>query len=133
MGTSAWDVLVSKGMAAMIVTGVFSIFLAVLVLWLAFRLVIGYVPSFSRSLMAVLVSDGIVLLLGVAASLALPNRFSAWWLLPLQFLIGVYVVNQYLLTKFGKQIGYVKAGIVELLFMGVCFLLAMLFSATLAV
>lgn len=130
MGTS-FAALAGMGMMALLIMIVGGILLGALVLCLAFRLVIGYMPSYLRALGAVVLTFVAV----VAASLVLGMlTHGGGGLLSavVNFLVGAAVVNYLLLSQDGSQIGYGKACLVELVYMVIGFVLAVIIGLLLA-
>lgn len=132
MGTSTLAALAGMGLFAILVMIVVGVLLAALVLSVAFRLVVGYMPSYLRAL-------GAVVLTWIAAAVAMVvvgmvSHGSAGGLLSLvvQFLVGAAVVNYLLLAQNGSQIGYGKACVVELVYMVIGFVLALVVGLLLA-
>ncbi|EIM03701.1 hypothetical protein LRK24_03990 [Rhodanobacter denitrificans] len=133
MGTSTLAALAGMGLFAIVVMTVVGILLAALVLSVAFRLVVGYMPSYLRAL-------GAVVLTWIAAAVAMVlvgmvTHGSAGGLLSLlvQFLVGAAVVNYLLLAQNGSQIGYGKACVVQLIYLVIFIVLAVIFAALAAV
>ncbi|HTH68723.1 MAG TPA: hypothetical protein VL545_10730 [Rhodanobacter sp.] len=117
MGTSMFAALAGMGLFAILMMIVVGVLLAALVLSVAFRLVVGYMPSYLRAI-------GALVLTWIAAAVAMVlvgmvTRGSAGGLLSLlvQFLVGAAVVNYLLLAQNGSQIGYGKACVVQLVYL----------------
>jgi hypothetical protein len=130
MGTS-FAALAGMGMVALLVMIVGGILLGALVLCVAFRLVVGYMPSYLRALGAVVLTFVAVL----AASLVLGMLMHGGGGLlaaVVNFLVGAAVVNYLLLSQDGSQIGYGKACLVELVYMVIGFVLALIIGLVLA-
>jgi hypothetical protein len=133
MGTSTLAALAGMGLFAILVMIVVGVLLAALVLSVAFRLVVGYMPSYLRAL-------GAVVLTWIAAAVALVvvgmvSHGGAGGLLSLavQFLVGAAVVNYLLLSQNGSQIGYGKACVVQLIYLVIFIVLALILGAIMAV
>ena len=133
MGTSTFAALAGMGLFAILVMIVVGILLAALVLSVAFRLVVGYMPSYLRAL-------GAVVLTWIAGAVAMVivgmvSHGSAGGLLSLvvQFLVGDAVVNYLLLSQNGSQIGYGKACVVQLIYLVIFIVLALILGAIMAV
>ena len=133
MGTSTLAALAGMGLFAILVMIVVGILLAALVLSVAFRLVVGYMPSYLRAL-------GAVVLTWIAAAVAMVvvgmvSHGGAGGLLSLavQFLVGAAVVNYLLLSQNGSQIGYGKACVVQLIYLVIFIVLALILGAIMAV
>ena len=130
MGTSSFAALAGMGMMALLIMIVGGILIGALVLCLAFRLVVGYMPSYLRSI-------GVILLTFVAvavASVVLGMLMHGGGLLPaiVNFLVGAAVVNYLLLSQDGSQIGFGKACLVQLVYMVIGFVLALIIGVVLA-
>jgi len=130
MGTSSFAALAGMSMMALLVMIVGGILIGALVLCLAFRLVVGYMPSYLRALGAIVLTFVAV----VAASMVLGTLLHGGGLLPaiVNFLVGAAVVNYLLLSQDGSQIGYGKACLVQLVYMVIGFVLALLIGVILA-
>jgi len=132
MGTSSFAALAGMGMLAMLVFIVTGVLIAALVLGLAFRLVVGYMPSYLRSLGAVLLTFVAVLVVSVVLGMILPFGLSRLLAVVAAFLVGAAVVNYLLLAKDGSQIGYGKACLVQLLYIVIEFVLALVLGLIMA-
>jgi hypothetical protein len=133
MGTSTLAALAGMGLFAILVMVVVGILLAALVLSVAFRLVVGYMPSYLRALGAVVLTwiAGAVamVVIGMVSSGGAGGLLS----LVVQFLVGAAVVNYLLLAQNGSQIGYGKACVVQVVYLVIFIVLAMIFAALVAV
>jgi hypothetical protein len=109
--------LAGMGLFAILMMIVVGVLLAALVLSVAFRLVVGYMPSYLRALGAVVLTW--IALAVVMAILGMITSGSMGGLLSLvvQFLVGAAVVNYLLLAQNGSQIGYGKACVVQLVYL----------------
>lgn len=132
MGTSSFAALAGMGMLAMLVFIVTGVLIAALVLGLAFRLVVGYMPSYLRSLGAVLLTFVAVLVVSVVLGMILPFGLSRLLALVAAFLVGAAVVNYLLLAKDGSRIGYGKACLVQLVYIVIEFVLALVLGLIMA-
>ena len=130
MGTSSFAALAGMGMMALLVMIVGGILIGALVLSLAFRFIVGYMPSYLRALGAVVLTFIAV----VAASVVLGMVLHGGGLLPaiVNFLVGAAVVNYLLLSENGSQIGFGKACLVQLVYMVIGFVLALIIGVILA-
>jgi hypothetical protein len=126
MGTSSFAALAGMGMFAMLVMFVVGILVAALVLSVAFRLVIGYMPSYLRALGAVLLTAVAVVVVSIILRMILPGGLSGLLSLVTQFLVGTAVVNYLLLAQNGSRIGYGKACVVQLVYLVIGILLALI-------
>ncbi|MEO5830238.1 MAG: hypothetical protein ABIQ36_06685, partial [Rhodanobacter sp.] len=133
MGTSSFAALAGMGLFAVLVMIVVGILLAALVLSVAFRLVVGYMPSYLRALGAVVLTwiAGIVAMVVIG----MVSSGSAGGLLSLivQFVVGAFVVNRLLLSQNGSQIGFGKACVVQVIYLAIFIVLAMILAALMAV
>lgn len=132
MGTSSFAALAGMGMLALLVMLVGGILVAALVLSVAFRLVVGYMPSYLRSLGAVLLTAVAVVVASVVLGLVMHNGASGLLSGVVQFLVGAAVINYLLLAQNGSQIGYGKACLVELVYMVIGFVLAVIIGLIVA-
>ncbi len=132
MGTSSFAALAGMGMAAMLVMFVGGILIAALVLSVAFRLVVGCMPSYLRSLGAVVLTAIAVVVASVVLGMVLHGTASGLLSAVVQFLVGAAVINYLLLAQNGSQIGYGKACVVELVYMVIGFVLALVIGLLLA-
>lgn len=134
MGTSSFAALAGMGLFAMLVMIVVGILLAALVLSVAFRLVVGYMPSYLRALGAVVLTwiAGVVamIIVGLVSSGGAAGGLLA---LIVQFLVGAFVVNYLLLAQNGSQIGFGKACVVQVIYLVIFIVLAMILAALMAV
>lgn len=132
MGTSSFAALAGMGMVAMLVMFVGGILIGALVLSVAFRLVIGYMPSYLRSLGAVVLTAIAVVVASVVLGMMMQGTASGLLSAVVQFLVGAAVINYLLLARDGSQIGYGKACVVELVYMVIGFVLALVIGLLLA-
>ncbi|MFC5581711.1 hypothetical protein [Rhodanobacter terrae] len=132
MGTSSFAALAGMGMMALLIMFVGGILVAALVLSVAFRLVVGYMPSYLRSLGAVLLTAIAVVVAAVVLGLVMHGSASGLLSGAVQFLVGAAVINYLLLAQNGSQIGYGKACLVELVYMVIGFVLALIIGVIMA-
>ena len=132
MGTSSFAALAGMGMVAMLVMFVGGILVAALVLSVAFRLVVGYMPSYLRSLGAVVLTAIAAAVTAVVLGMLMHGAASGLLAVIVQFLVGAAVINYLLLAQNGSQIGYGKACMVELVYMVIGFVLALVIGLLLA-
>lgn len=104
------------GLLVALVVAVFAVALSALLLSLAFRMVVGIMPSYLRSLGAVLLMSALSVAFHVVVSTLLPVGLGGALTVVLEFVIGAAVVN-YLLQGPNGQIGYGKACLVQLLYL----------------
>lgn len=114
METSMMGALAGMGWLATLVMIVGSILLASLMLYLAFRLVVGHVTSYLRAigvvLLTVIASLPVYALMGILLPMGLGGLFA----LVVQFFIGAAVTRQWLLTQDGRPLAYARACMVQL-------------------
>jgi hypothetical protein len=132
MGTSSFAALAGVSMLALLVMFMGGILVAALVLSVAFRLVVGHMPSYLRSLGAVLLTAVAVVVASVVLGLVMHNGASGLLSGVVQFLVGAAVINYLLLAQNGSQIGYGKACLVELVYMVIGFVLALIIGLIVA-
>ena len=132
MGTSSFAVLAGMGMLAMLVMIVGGILLGALILCVSFRVVVGYMPSYLRSIGAVLLTFVAVLVVSVILRMILPQGLGHLLLLAADFLVGAAVINYLLCAQNGDQIGYGKACLVQLIYMVIGFVLALVIGLIMA-
>jgi hypothetical protein len=132
MGTSSFAALAGVSMLALLVMFVGGILVAALVLSVAFRLVVGYMPSYLRSLGAVLLTAVAVVVASVVLGLVMHGGASGLLSGVVQFLVGAAVINYLVLAQNGSQIGYGKACLVELVYMVIGFVLAVIIGLIVA-
>jgi hypothetical protein len=117
MGTSGFAALAGVGMLAALLFIVTGIVIAALLLSLAFRMLVGRMPSFLRALAVVALSFVATLVLTFVLKLVLPEGLLSGLLLATQFLVGAAVINLLLPASDGNPIGYGKACLVQLVYM----------------
>ena len=125
MGASTWAALVGMSMFATLVMVVVGIFLAALVLSVAFRLVVGHMPSYLRAVAAVVLSWVAALLAFLVLGSIGPGSI-------VMFLVGAAVINYLLHTETGLSIGYGKACLVQLIYTVAGVVLALVFGLVMA-
>lgn len=129
MGTSTFAALAGMGLFAILVMIVVGILLAALVLGVAFRLAVGYMPSYLRSLGAVVLTW----IAGAVVGVVLHGSAGGLLSLVVQFLVGAAVVNYLLPAQNGSRIGYGKACVVQLIYLAIFIVLALILGVILAV
>lgn len=124
MGTSSFAALAGMGLFAMLVMIVVGILVGALILSVAFRLVVGIMPSYLRALGAVVLTFVAVAVVSMILGVLFHGGAR---LLPMivNFLVGAAVVNYLLLAADGSRIGYGKACVVELVYMVIGIVLAL--------
>ena len=128
MGTS-FTALAGMGMFAILVMIVVGILLGALILAVSFRLVVGFMPSYLRALGALLLTYVAVIVVTWVLGMLIHSSVLT---LIVNFLVGAAVVNYLLLAADGRQIGYGKACVVELVNMVIGFVLALIIFAIVA-
>jgi hypothetical protein len=133
MGTSSFAALAGMGMMALLIMFVGGILIGALVLSVAFRLVVGYMPSYLRALGAVvLTAIAVVVALVVLGMLMHGGAGGGLLSVIVQLLVGAAVINYLLLAQTGSQIGFGKACVVEVVYMVIGFVLALIIGLILA-
>jgi len=132
MSTFPMAALAGMNMFALLVAAIVGSLLGALVLSVAFRLVVGHMPSYLRALGAVVVTWVGSLLALLALRAALPAGAGGLAGAVVLFLVGTAVVARLLPTETGLPIGYGKAGLVQLAYMGMGFVLALVFGMLMA-
>jgi hypothetical protein len=131
MGTFA--ALAGMGMFAILIMVVGSVLLGGLLLCLAFRMVVGYMPSYVKALGAVLLTMVGTWIVSWVLRMVLPGGLGGFLSMVVNLLIGGAVVNYLLLALDGRQIGYGKAILVQLLYLVMFILLVVLVGFVLAI
>ncbi|MGN6705814.1 hypothetical protein [Rhodanobacter lindaniclasticus] len=126
MGTSSLAALAGMGLFAMLVMLVVYILVGALILSVSFRLVVGFMPSYLRALAAVVLAWIATFVVSLVLRMILPASAGGLLSLAALFLVGAAVVNYLLLAADGSQIGYGKACVVQLVYMVIGFVLALL-------
>lgn len=129
MGTS-FAALAGISMMALLIMIVGGILIGALVLCLAFRMVVGYMPSYLRALGAVVLTSVAVVVASVVLGMVLHG--SGMLSVVVNFLVGAAVVNYLLLAQDGSQIGFGKACLVQLVYMVIGFVLALIVGVIIA-
>ena len=131
MGTSSLAAMAGMGMFAMLIMIVVGILVGALILSVAFRLVVGIMPSYMRALGVVVLTFVAVVVVSLILAMVMHGGAR---LLPMivNFLVGAAVVNYLLLAADGSRIGYGKACVVELVYMVIGFVLALIIGLILA-
>ena len=120
LGISVFGALAGAGLVMGLLAVVVGVVVSALVLSLAYRLVVGHMPSFARALGAVVVSW----LASLIVSLVLHGGAGHLLSFVAQFLVGALVINLLLPGQGGSQIGYGKSCLVQLVYMVIFFVLA---------
>jgi hypothetical protein len=132
MNTSWFEKLTVMGMPALVVLLVVSLLISGLVLSVMFRMFLGYMPSYVRSISVVLLTAVTAAAVHVVANMVVPGHLVVWLALLAAWLLGAGWLNSRLLTRTGSAIGYGKACLIQLAYLMISLLLWMVFVATLA-
>lgn len=119
LGISVFGALAGAGLVMGLLAVVVIVVVSALVLSLAYRLVVGHMPSFARALGAVVVSW----LASLIVSLILHGGAGHLLSFVAQFLVGALVINLLLPGQDGSQVGYGKSCLVQLVYMVIFFVL----------
>lgn len=133
MGSSSLVALAGMGIVPMLVMVVIGILVAAMVLCVAFRLVVGYMSSYVRSLSVVLLTVAAVAVVLVVLGIVMPGAANDMTAAAVGLLAGIATVNHLLPSENGIRIGYGKACLVQLVYLVINFVLVMIVSAVLAV
>ncbi|WP_158880372.1 hypothetical protein [Rhodanobacter sp. L36] len=125
--------LAGMGLFAMLIMFVVSILVGGLVLCLAFRMVVGFMPSYLRALGAVLLTLVIGFVVSFVLRMVLPMGLSGFLSLVVNLLVGGAVINYLLPAQDGQQIGYGKAVLVQLINLVIFILLAVIIGVLFAI
>lgn len=112
--------LAGVGLVMGLLLVVIGVAVSALLLSLAYRLVVGHMPSFARALGTVLASWLASLVVGLILHGGAGHLLS----FVAQFLVGALVINLLLPGQDGSQIGYGKSCLVQLVYMVIFFVLA---------
>lgn len=126
MGTSSLAALAGMGLFAMLVMVVVGILVGALILSVAFRLIVGIMPSYLRALGAVVVSMVAVFVVGLIFGMVLRGGGGGLVSMVVNFLVGAAAVNYMLPAANGSQIGFGKACLVQLVYMVIGIVLALI-------
>ena len=132
MGTSTLAALAGMGLFAIVVMIVVGIALAALVLSVAFRLAVGYMPSYLRALGAVVLTWIAGAVAMVAIGMVNSGGTGGFLSLAVQFLVGAAVVNYLLLSQNGSRIGFGKACVVQVIYLVIFIVLAVILGGIMA-
>ncbi|GAB3786902.1 hypothetical protein GCM10028797_19060 [Dyella agri] len=117
-------VFAGMGLVAILLTVVVGVLVSALLLSLAYRMVVGHMPSFARALATVVVSwlaSGVV-------GLILHGGMGHLLSFVAQFLVGALIINLLLPGQDGSQVGYGKSCLVQLVYMVIFFVLALVLA-----
>lgn len=131
MGTSALMKLAADlGMLGSFVMFVVVALVAALLLCMVFFVLIGYMPSFVHAIGVALLSAAVAAATAIVAGMLLPPALVAWLAWGAALVAGTGWVDYQLLAKDGRRIGYRKAFLAQLIFLGICLLAWMAFTAS---
>jgi hypothetical protein len=133
METSALVALAGMGVVAMLVMFVVGVLMATLVLCVAFRLVLGYMPSYWQAWGVVLLTATAVAVAMVVLGIVMPGGASGLLAVAVAYLVGTALVNRLLLSRYGRPLGYGKAALVQLAYLAIALVLGLFVKAALAV
>jgi hypothetical protein len=111
------------------VAAVAGVLLGALLLSVAFRVVVGHLPSYLRAVGTVILTLVATSLALLVPGLVLPGGVGRLFGAAVMFLVGVAVINRVLHTETGLAIGYARAALVQLAYMVVAILLALAFGS----
>ncbi|MEO5810968.1 MAG: hypothetical protein ABIU96_10660 [Rhodanobacter sp.] len=117
MNTFSFAAMAGMGMFAMLVMAVVGALVGALVLSLAFRLVVGHMPSYLRALAAVILTWLAVAVTLFVLGLVLSGGPGRLLGAVVMFLVGAAIINRVLPTGTGLPIGYGQACLVQLAYM----------------
>lgn len=117
MNTFSFAAMAGMGMFAMLVTALVGALVGALVLSLAFRLVVGHMPSYLRALAAVILTWLAVAVTLFVLGLVLSGGPGRLLGAVVMFLVGAAIINRVLPTGTGLPIGYGQACLVQLAYM----------------
>lgn len=131
MGTSALMKLAADlGMPGSLIALVAVVLVAALLLCLVFFVLIGYMPSYVRAIGVALLSAVTAAATAIVVGMVLPQAPAGWLAWGAALLVGSGWVDYQLLARDGRRIGYRKAFLVQLIFLGICLLAWMVFAAS---
>ena len=130
--STSFAALAGMGLVGLLVGMVVYILVGALILSVAFRLVIGFMPSYMRAIGAVVLTWIGAIVVSLILRLILPMGAGSFLSLAALFLIGAAVVNYLLLAADGRQIGFGKACVVQLIYMVIGIMLALIIGVIFA-
>lgn len=131
MGTSALERMAANlGLLGAFVALVVMLVAAAFLLGLIFRILVGYFPNIPRAIGVVLLTAVVAFAASIVGRLVLSSDVVDWVALGIAVLAGAGWVDYQLLSSNGKRVGYAKALLVQVIFLGVCLLLWMAFAAS---
>jgi hypothetical protein len=129
MRTSVLAALAGMSAFGLWVAAVAGVLLGALLLSVAFRVVVGHLPSYLRAVGTVILTLAVTSLALLVLGLVLPGGVGRLFGAAVMFLVGVAVINRVLYTETGLAIGYARAALVQLAYMVVAIFLALAFGS----
>jgi hypothetical protein len=121
MNTSAFGALGAISFVPLLVMLVVVIPLGALLLCLAFRIMVGHMPSYPRAIGVMLLTLILSLIVSLVIALVWNTTSAFGWSalikLVVQFLVGSAAIHYLLPTRDGRQIGYGQACLVQLIYL----------------
>ena len=124
--STSFAALAGMSLFAILVMIVVGILVGALILSVAFRLVVGVMPSYLRALGAVVLTFVVVFAVSLVLGMVLRGAGGGVLSMIVNFLFGAAVVNYLLPAADGSQIGFGKACLVELIYMVIGIVLALI-------
>ncbi|MEO8746208.1 MAG: hypothetical protein ABI379_00900, partial [Rhodanobacter sp.] len=131
MGNSL-ALLAGMGLIGILVVIIVGIAVGALVLSVAFRLVVGYMPSYLRALGTVVLTWVATIVIALVLGLLLPASVMRLVGAVVLFLAGAWVINYMLRTQTGLAVGFGKACLVQLVYMVIGFVVGIVFGLIMA-
>ena len=131
MGNSL-ALLAGMGLLGILVVIIVAIAVGALVLSVAFRLVVGYMPSYVRALGTVVLTWIATVLVVLVLALVMPAALKGLAGTVVLFLVGAGVITYMLRTETGLPVGFGKACLVQLVYMVIGFVVAVLLGLIMA-
>lgn len=121
--------LAGMGIFAIVMMVVVGVVLGALVLCLAYRMVVGFMPSYVRALCAVVIG----MLVSFLLRLVLPAGWGGVLSLVVNLLVGGAVINYLMPAQDGQQIGFGKGVLVQLVYLLMFIVLMVVLGFVLAI
>jgi hypothetical protein len=130
MGTSALAALADGlGMAGSLVMLVVVVFATALLLCVVFRVLVGSMPSCWHALGVVLLTAAVTMAVSIVARMLLSPDLGNGLALVVALLVGAGWIDYRLPAPDGLRIGYRKAFLVQLIFLGISMVMWISFAA----
>jgi hypothetical protein len=130
MGTSALAALADGlGLAGSLVMLVVVVFATALLLCMVFRMLVGSMPSCLHAMGVVLLTAAVAMAVSIVARILLSRDLGNWLALAVALLVGAGWVDYRLPAPNGQRIGYRKAFLVQLIFLGISTVMWISFAA----